>query len=261
MALAAVIESLDDLDEALHPLYDQKDGKYVLQVKGIDGHPSVRGLKSAYEKTERQLKDTKEKLDAFGDLTLEDVEELRQQAEEAGKALGDEELQAKLAEIQEGFENKLAKVEAKHTKALQVSEARNATLTGELETRLVDNELDKSIAAQGFKEELRPAVRALMKERGPKLQEEGGRFTGIFPVDLDGIPGDHGINDYVSTWAKTDEAKAFLPASGNSGSGSSPLENTGGGGGGKGKVAVQNGIVTVDPSKVASGEVTVVQGA
>lgn len=248
MALGAVLENLDGVDEALHSLYEEKDGAFVLQVKGIDAHPQVRGLKSAYEKTQRKLEAAEGSLSAFGEITPEEIEELREQVAKAGGS--DEDFEAKLADMK-------TRIEAKAQKEIEKREARNKVLEGELERRLVDNELDQAIADAGFMEAYRPAVRALLKERKPKLQEESGKFSGVFPTDLDGIPGDHAIGDFVGTWAKTDEAKAYLPPSGRSGSGAN--EGLGGGGGGGSKTVVaENGIVRVDPSKVRSGEVTVV---
>ena len=48
--LKTVIESTEGLDEALVPLYAEKDGKFVLQIEGVDAHPDVANLKSAYER-------------------------------------------------------------------------------------------------------------------------------------------------------------------------------------------------------------------
>lgn len=48
--LKSVVDTLDGLDEAVKPLYAEADGKFVLQVDGIDAHPEVANLKSAYER-------------------------------------------------------------------------------------------------------------------------------------------------------------------------------------------------------------------
>ena len=49
--LKTVVETLDGLDEAVKPFYAEAGGKFVLQVDGIDAHPDVANLKSAYERT------------------------------------------------------------------------------------------------------------------------------------------------------------------------------------------------------------------
>lgn len=51
MALKSVLESLEGVDDAVKPFYTETDGKFVLQVDGVDSHPEVANLKSAYERT------------------------------------------------------------------------------------------------------------------------------------------------------------------------------------------------------------------
>lgn len=48
--LKTVVETLDGLDEAVKPFYAESGGKFILQVDGIDAHPDVANLKSAYER-------------------------------------------------------------------------------------------------------------------------------------------------------------------------------------------------------------------
>lgn len=48
--LKTVVETLDGLDEAVKPFYAEADGKFILQVEGIDAHPEVANLKTAYER-------------------------------------------------------------------------------------------------------------------------------------------------------------------------------------------------------------------
>ncbi len=83
MALKVALETLDDLDEALHPLYTEKDGRFVLEVDGIDDHPDVANLRNAYqaEKTKRQdqgqkLADALAKLEAKPNPTKADDAEI-----------------------------------------------------------------------------------------------------------------------------------------------------------------------------------------
>lgn len=48
--LQSVVDTLDGLDEAVKPFYAEAEGKFILQVEGIDAHPEVANLKSAYER-------------------------------------------------------------------------------------------------------------------------------------------------------------------------------------------------------------------
>ncbi len=56
MALKSMIETLDDVQEEFHSLYTEADGKFVLDIEGIDDHPDVVNLKKSYvaEKSKRQ---------------------------------------------------------------------------------------------------------------------------------------------------------------------------------------------------------------
>jgi uncharacterized small protein (DUF1192 family) len=51
MALQTVLETLDGVDDALKPFYAEAGEKFVLQIEGVDLHPDVANLKSAYERT------------------------------------------------------------------------------------------------------------------------------------------------------------------------------------------------------------------
>jgi len=51
MALKTVLDTLDGVDDALKPFYAETEGKFILQVEGVDSHPEVANLKSAYERT------------------------------------------------------------------------------------------------------------------------------------------------------------------------------------------------------------------
>lgn len=60
MALKAIIESLDGLSDNIKSEYKQgEDGKYYLDVDGIDSHPDIGALKRAkdHEKSARQKAD------------------------------------------------------------------------------------------------------------------------------------------------------------------------------------------------------------
>jgi hypothetical protein len=49
MALSTVLASLEGIDDAVKGLYKEVDGSFILDLDGIDDHPSVKGMKSALE--------------------------------------------------------------------------------------------------------------------------------------------------------------------------------------------------------------------
>ena len=56
MALKSILESLDGLSDDIKKEYTEKDGKFYLDIEGLDEHPGVGALKRAkdHEKTLRQ---------------------------------------------------------------------------------------------------------------------------------------------------------------------------------------------------------------
>lgn len=247
MPLPARIKSLDEVDEAYQAEYEQQGEEYVLQVEGIKEHPSVTALQKAYEEVKQRAKERAEKLKAFGDRTPEDIQQLEQELEEARQSGASDE---KVEEIKKTLAEKYEKQVKERDEQLEKYQ-------GHLHHLHVERSLDSAIEQAGIDPRYKPAVRSLLKERGPQAKEtDEGTFKGVFPADPDGIPGEHPIEDYVSRWAQTDEAKPFLPVAGSGGSGADPKGGREGSTGGQ-KVSAEGGVVRTDPAKVVSGEVEV----
>ena len=49
MGIAAILESVDDLSDDVKGLYTERDGKFYLDVDGIETQPKVLNLKNAHE--------------------------------------------------------------------------------------------------------------------------------------------------------------------------------------------------------------------
>lgn len=78
MALAAVVDTLESVPEALRTEYAEKDGKFYLNLEGVDNHHAVGGLKSALSNerlANKGLKDLKAKYDSLG-LSHDEIAEL-----------------------------------------------------------------------------------------------------------------------------------------------------------------------------------------
>lgn len=253
MTLPATVASLDEVPEELHDHYQQQDGGgFALTVDGVKEHPKVTALSKAYEEEKSKRKRLSGRLQEFGDLTPEDVASLREELAEAREG-GEVDVESKIEEVKE-------KLAERHQKEKQELEDENESLRGDLHQLLVDNQLNRAIEEADIKPEYRPAVRALLKEREPTLVEKDGQRVGVFKESPDGIPGDHRIDEFVSQWSETEQAKPYLPASGKGGSGSDPTGTGGGSGGGApGEAKVEDGVVRTDPSKVVSGEVAVTE--
>lgn len=181
MALTAIIDNLDALDENIRPLYKQAGDKFVLDITDIDSHPNVAGLKSTMVKErdarkdlEKNLNDLKARTDgldldklkgidpqkyeqAMADLAkykelekehhrkkLEDQgewEKLEKQLTESHNA----ELQtlnSKVQELTESYESKISDLQ-------KSSEETIAQMRSTIERRVLGEDLTTAIAEQG----------------------------------------------------------------------------------------------------------------
>lgn len=207
--LAAVVESLDAVPESFRELYVESEGKYHLDAEGVE---DVSGLKSTLEKLKRDAKDAKDALKRYDGLDPEEYQRLKEAADSAE--------QTKLQ-----TEGKWEEMKDRLTKSF---EKEKSTLTSEVAKRdqfierlLIENELNTAIEKAGVLPEHRRAVRAMLREAGPKVVAEGDEYRGLL--------GEVAIAEYVESWAKTEEAAYYLPAEGKGGSGARGERGGGGG--------------------------------
>lgn len=220
MAVRAVLESLEGVDEALQGLYAEKGGKYVLQVEGINAHPDVANLKSAYEKTKRDLKDAKDTLGTFDGVDLEEIAQLREKAAAGGKPDPEEmeKLRKQIADsARKEFERELAKRDEELT-----------TTRSLLERRVVDGDLSAALEKVGVKPAARRIILDHFKARGPKVVADGEQGpVAMFETEM----GPQSAAALIESWAKSEEAQEFLAATGKGGSGAgngAPAAGSGG---------------------------------
>ena len=91
--LKRIVDSLDDIPEEHRGFYEERDGKFHLtldvEVSEDDKKrvaEAARKEREARATAEKELKEAREKLSAFGDLTPEDLEELKKAKEAAAEA-------------------------------------------------------------------------------------------------------------------------------------------------------------------------------
>lgn len=177
MALKAILESLDGLPDEIKSEYKKgDDGKYHLDVEGLDDHPGVGALKRAkdYEKAERQklakqLSDLQAQLDAL--------------IEERDGILKGAIPKSDVEKLENSYKEKLARREK------ELSDQINA-LTSNLQTMLVDN-VAQSIASKisTAPELILPHIKARLKAEF----NEGKAVTRV--LDKDGNPSALSIED------------------------------------------------------------------
>lgn len=258
MALAATLdqEGYDALDEALQGEYAESGGKWVLQVEGIKEHPTVSGLQKAYEAEKKRANERSEKLQAFGDTTPDDLQQLRTEIEELRDKKDDglispEDLQA-LKDKQKEL--------ARRAKEADELEKQIEFFEKDQRTRL-RNEIRGALSEAGVKQEAAPAAAALIQSEYNARYERGDDgFRPVVTGELEGVPGDHGLSEFVDGWVKGPGAWA-LPPTGKGGSGADP--STRGGPpkdrGGVRQVKMDGTTVRVNPRDILENKAVVVQ--
>lgn len=118
MALKYQLETIEDLDEPLQQLYTEKNGKYVLDVEGVEPVENIKGLKSALAK-EREAANAYKKFGDPDDIAQQ-IADLEQKIKEAGKgSKAADDAQAKIDQLTEQYEAKLKDSESRFSQLLR----------------------------------------------------------------------------------------------------------------------------------------------
>lgn len=244
MALKAVIESLDDVEENLREFYKEitfkdKEGKaktvLALDLEAVDSHPGIATLRNAFErvkadlaKNKTDLAEVKAKVEGLPeDFSVDEFTRLKAFETEAKKGDdGDpEKKRAREAEIQ-SLKNMHTQQLAAITKKVEtVTAEKDAVIAKKDETirkLLVEEGLTKALATAGVKPELAKAAKAMLG-RSVKVVESDGDQAAVVETDMGQVP----VEEFVTQWAKSDEGKHFVEPPKGGGA-----EGSGGGGGG-----------------------------
>lgn len=173
MALKAVLDSLDGLEEGLRSLYTQKDGRFVLDVEGLE---DTSGLKSALEKERKAAREYERKIRAWQELgkTPEEIAELLEAQKKA-----EEERATKAGE----WEKLKAQILEKHAAELGKKDEEIKRMRGTLERYLIEAAATDAIAsAKGVPALLLPHVR-----NAARVVEDNGEYV-VRIVDAKGDP-------------------------------------------------------------------------
>ena len=161
MSLTYKVASLDDVNESLRNLYEEKDGEFVLKVAGLPEPEDVSGLKANYARLMDEKKEQQR-------LAREAQAEKDRLAEEAARKTGDiATLEASWqAKFQEREAQLLAEAKANQDKVLKLT-------TGAAAERLA-----QKLAVQGSSDVLLPHIkhRLYLKDDGSVgvLDSQGG---------------------------------------------------------------------------------------
>jgi hypothetical protein len=217
MALKAVVPTLDDVAEAVQAEYTQgDDGRFYLNVDGVDEMPAVAGLR----KKNAQLLDTNVKVNAriaaFGEYTPERIAEL----EKGGNDKEAAELRDKLAKASEAAQREIAAAKAD-------TEKERAAARGYFRSA----EIARAVAATGADPEL---LEPFLSRHVDVAVSEDGRYA-LRVLGADGQPrikDSHAngmtIDDLVVEFQANPKYGGMFPSRGTSGSGASAGGTTSG---------------------------------
>lgn len=188
MALKTILETLEGVDDALQPYYVENDGKYVLQVEGVDEHPDVANLRNAYQRTKADREQAKT-----------EIKTLSQQLAEMQQNRPDE---AQLVAMRQELESKA-----------QAETARAADLEARLMGVTRDRSLDEALAAAGITNPTYlKAARALLS---PQVKVDGDKA--IIETDM----GPMALQEHVKRWVASEGQPFVTPPSGGGARGNS----------------------------------------
>lgn len=212
MPIASTLQSLDGLDDAVKSLYVEQNGAFVLDVQGIDQHPEVANLKSAYERTKADRDAIRAERDAAKSKLSSVPEDF--DAEAWAKAKDGKADEAKLIQLRQQLEAERDQWKGKYEQAEQTA-LKNA----------LDRDLSDALNAAGVNNPAyMRAARVLLADGVKMVDGKPVVETDMGPLSL---------ADHVKRWAAGDEGKAFVTQASGGGAkgaetgGSKPLSEMG----------------------------------
>ncbi|MGN7734382.1 hypothetical protein [Ensifer sp. 22564] len=204
MALKLVLDSLDNVDEALKALYvEHSDGKFHLDTDAdsVRGHRDVLPLANAYDRTKTDLATVKGELaDAKKKAAPDDFDAETWKKLKDGKT-DDAAHQRQLVELRKTLEGERDEWKGKYEG--EVTKGKKAKINAELTDALSAS----GITNPSFVK----AARALLEPRVAMDTDDASMDIGLGPM---------GIAEAVKRWAAGDEGKSFVaPAKGDNAKG------------------------------------------
>jgi len=194
MALQTVLDTLDGIDDAVKPFYIETDGKFILQVSGVDNHPDVANLKSAYERTKADRDAARSERDAAKALAKEFPEDF--DAEKWAKLKDGKADEAALIKLRQTLEAERDDYKGKY-EAEQGRALKNA----------LDRDLTDALNGAGVTNTSFAKAARTMLAGDVKIGDDGKPF-----VDTD--MGPLALVDHVKRWAAGEGKDFVTPASG-----------------------------------------------
>jgi hypothetical protein len=207
MGIQAIVSSLDDVQGEVKSLYKEQDGKFVLDIDGLDDHPTVRGVitanKSNKEKRDAhkaELDQLQAKLSAIPEDF--DPEAYQQMKEQIEKGTG--------PDVDERLAKQRAKLEEKFNAEINGREEKIGKLDGAIRKMIIDDGLSRAMDDASIdpvhKSKLLPYLKTVGKLT---VEADGDAFKASVDTDLGPI----GLKQFVADWAETEDGKLYVAKS------------------------------------------------
>lgn len=229
MPLKVVVDNLETEveDEALRSLYQETEIKdaagkpkkvFVLQIEGVESHPTVRNLKVAHENVKREKSQLTTRVTELegqvGELpegyTKERWDELVSIAEAAQNDDGNRDVAKKLqdqkAALDGQWQRKLDQAVAKVTKERDDAVSERDTERGGRRADTIDRQLGKAMGEAGITDPDLAEAAAAMIRGHVEVVDDDGQLRVLSKAEFGGDD----VVSYVKTWAGTDKGKKFV---------------------------------------------------
>lgn len=221
MPIPVTVEDQSQIPEGMENYYqEQDDGKLVLDVEGVDNHPNVVNLKTAYqkEKEKRQkVAQERDKLKPKAEMVPDDVEPETIQNVIERIQNGEDPFQATDKEGNKTGEDPAKikeQVEQRWKSAYEQKEQEVSQKNERIRRLVVDNALTSALQKNKISNPTYQKAAKRLLENQIKVQEDdNGDLQPIVETDM----GELSLDQYVREWTSGEEGAAFVD--GNSGSG------------------------------------------
>lgn len=196
--LKAVLESLDDVQEAHQSLYQQVDDHFILQIEDADSLPDVKNLKSAYEAEKAKRVKLAQERDVAQSNAPEIPDDFDLEVWNKAKSgeVDQAAIEAATIKLRKTLEGERDEWKGKYDE--NVMQGRKTT---------ADMQLTDALTKAGVKD-------AAFLEAGRAMLSPKVNFDDDGNPRVNSDMGPMPINEYVERWSKTD-GKAFVtPAKG-----------------------------------------------
>jgi hypothetical protein len=223
VTLRAVVESLDDIPEALKSEYVEKDGKFYLELDNtLNSHTAIVPLANSLANVRKEKKTLQDRVTALESRVaglpddfdpskyvdiLAELEALKADPNR------DKDTEAKLQKERERYEQRLRDAEAKRLADLTAKDLEIKERDDMIAETLIDGGLTDALVKNGIAKEFMGATRALLRGSVKVKKGDDGKRRALVDTDL----GEVDIDKFVENWSKSDDGKPFVVAAKGSG--------------------------------------------